>query len=480
MLFLLHSDRIRRWLSPQERLKRGKHIFDLIKLYYVYQELEFDDALKRIDKCMKGGADLNYADKEGNTAFLYAICTKNDELIRYFLQYEFDMDHQNNLGRNALTIALKNNIDERICCLIADRIKYPNVPDSNNVTPFVWALNCGYFKVMNILEEKGAMNHKNWVISSCIKDHDEALCAEMVTSGVSFDVKLDDIGRSILHYAVLHQSTNIIHRCLKSKYLCVDVIDAMGWSALHYAAAKNYCDIISDLVKFGANICLKTDEGYLPINVAQKFGHREAECLLNRFHTERRREFQASYKLSLTGNDLDSQSVSGHSAIVLSPVSTNGDEMDSDDSSAGHHHQNAAEWNKENEDINTRPRGKSVSKSNTQCSVSASQTISNSENVDRSKLNNRSYKEPNVSIIAEDGFSEKVSKFCASESELYGDYDEYDYRESSETSESNGTRVIHPSFSDDVATANDLVQCKRRDSNEWIGGYLNQKIIGTP
>merc|ERR1711933_70487 len=149
--------------------------------------------------------------------------------------------------------------------------------------------------------------------------------------------------------------------------------------------------------------------------------------------------------------------------------------MDSDDESYG----DANEWNKENEEINTRPSGQSVSQSNTQCSVSASQTVSNSENVDRSKLNHRSYKEPNVSIIAEHGFSKKVCKLSASETDFYGDYDEYDYTRDSETSESNGTRVIHPSFSDDVETAKQLklVQSKRRDSNEWIGGYLNRKII---
>jgi len=336
-------------------------------------------------------------------------------------------------------------------------MKYPNVPDQANVTPFVHALNYGYFGVMDILEAKGAMNYKNWIIASCIKDHADALSDDMISCGIAFEAKLDVIGRSILHYAVLHQSMKFIRQCLMNKHVNVNVSDCMNWCPLHYAAAKNYVQIIAILVEFGANICAKTNEGYLPINVAQKFGHCEAEYLLNRIQTERREEFGNSYHLSLTG--------SGHSDIVLSSLS-NG-RMDSDDDSCSS--MDSQEWNKENEAVNGAKRS-SVSQSNTQCSVSASQTVSNSENVNYAKYGHRSYKEPNVSVIVEDGFKEKVLQ---SESEFYGDFDEYDYANSEETSvdsQSNETRVIHPSFSDA-----DVLPRKRRDSNEWI-----DKIIQTP
>merc|ERR1712060_1029664 len=97
------------------------------------------------------------------------------------------------------------------------------------------------------------------------------LCDIVRDNNIKFSSKLDDIGRSILHYAVLHEAYQIIEICLKNNYIDPNIVDNNGWSPLHYASAKNYTEIISLLISYNADIFLKTEENYLPIDAARKF-----------------------------------------------------------------------------------------------------------------------------------------------------------------------------------------------------------------
>eukprot|EP01083_Nonionella_stella_P012600 35703_1 len=422
------SDRIRKWLSPEQKAEKGETVANIIHSFYrskyVNQSesdepIHINEAIEAIDHEMKHGADLNYTDKSGNTPFFYAIATKQNQLMNYLLKYEFDIDHRDPSGRTALVQALRYDVAESICCILAERLKYPNIPDNNNVTSFVWALNCGYFKVMDILREKGAMDYKNWIISCCMKDQEIILCDIVRDNGITFACKLDEIGRCILHYAVLYKAHRIIHVCLKNRYIHPDVIDNNGWSPLHYAAAKNYLKSISLLMKYDADIRLKTEENYQPIHIAERFNKNEATVLIKRYEMERRDRLER-YRLSIA-HPLNATNPMAAIKIISTPKS---DAQQSNESDSDDVYEDDA-WDKENEDPNTmmecRTRGNSDSQSKTQ-------SQSNSENVYKTY---RAYKVPNVSVIDEDGF---VSKVLDDE-----DNDCYDL------SESNHTLIIHES-----------------------------------
>eukprot|EP01084_Bolivina_argentea_P124361 220374_1 len=443
-----HSDRIRKWLSPVEKLAKGRKISDIIHSYYTSNHIRYrndnnesdesievidiDDAISQIDLEMKSGADLNYYDKVGNTPLIYAISTKNTKLIEYLLQFDIDYDHKNGLGRTVLISALKNNISETICCILAQRTKYPNVPDNRNMTPFVWALNYGYFKVMNILSKKGCMDYKNWIISCCMEDQEIALSDILRNNGIIFSAKLDNIGRNILHYAVLHQAYNSINMCLKNRFVHADSVDNNGWSPLHYAAAKNYIKCIKLLMKYDSDIFLKTSQNLLAIDIAQQFNKIESAKLLYNYQIEAKKRLQ---KIQL--------SISNESRLSLdddndqfedSTGSSDNDQYDSyenEDVNWNKENENwnkenenwnkeNEDWNKENEDMN-RNRGNSNSKS---------VPSSNSENIYEPTHNTYKNKlsiKPNVSVINES--------------------------DSGSGSDSNKTRIIHDSFSDEIEQA---------------------------
>ena len=435
------SDRIRKWLTKKKRLNKGRNIANIIYKYYATkQKLEYEETddiddisetIKKIDVEIRNGADLNYCDRAGNTPFNYSIFVGENELIRYLLQFEFNVDHKNKHGYNSLVMAMKYDVKESICCILAERLKSPNIPDNDNVIAMVHALNFNYFKVMDVLSKKDCTEYRNWIISLCMKDQEIILCDIIKDNGVIFDTKLDEIGRTILHYAVLHKSFRIIRTILKNKYIYVDVVDNHGWSSLHYAAAKGYTQIISILTRYNADIFLKTDENFTPIDIATKFKKTDAILILNQIEIEKKEEGSHKHKLSISSlSDHDDSDNYYHPIapkLTLSPSSSNilnlyNSDQESDD-----------DWNKENLLIQNRNSKGSDSQSITNPS-------SNSENKATFKQIMMYSKPPSISKIDEDSYYEYNDQSCSS----------YD---ACSKSDSTRTRITHNSFSDQLERA---------------------------
>eukprot|EP00484_Ammonia_sp_Unknown_P023626 CAMPEP_0197028952 /NCGR_PEP_ID=MMETSP1384-20130603/8519_1 /TAXON_ID=29189 /ORGANISM="Ammonia sp." /LENGTH=807 /DNA_ID=CAMNT_0042458035 /DNA_START=14 /DNA_END=2437 /DNA_ORIENTATION=+ len=469
------TDRIRKWLSPKQRLKRGVTVLDLVNAYYhQHGQKAADDMddiyelIESIEEEMKHGADLNYADNLGNTSIFYALLIANRDLIQFLFTFEFDADHRNNLGETALVFAIKHKVSETICCTLAKRLKFPNIPDHANITPFVWALNNEYYKVMEILTDKGCMDYKSWIVSSCMKDQEIILCDIVRDNHIMFHSRLDSIGRSILHYCVLHRAYNIIRTLLNRQYINVDIADYNGWSPLHYAAAKGYTKVIALLVRFNANIFLKTEENYTPTMIAFKFKQKETVLLLQDYEHERKTQspyHQHSLSLSKeSSSGKESSSKCGPIKISLSARTAthqprvhsvsddnsddNSDDEDGDDSaSRSKYAEYVQDWNKENEDMNVIDLSKEPQTRNH--ADSQSKTQSSSENQPKSaKYRKRAC---NVSVIDE----------CHRTKPWDYDYDDSStetsggYSDASETdeSDSNQTRIIHRSWSDKIEQA---------------------------
>ena len=461
-------------------MAKGKTVNGLIHSFRLSRttskQVSMDVLLHHIEREMKKGADLNFSDKVGNTPFFYAISLKNEELLRHLLQYEFSMDHRNALGQTALSAALKHGIPEPVCCVMANRLKYPNIPDNANMTPFVWALNVGYFKVMDILRNKGAMDYVTWIRECCSKDQEVAVCDVIRDHGIAFSAKLDEqLGRTLLHYAVLYKAVKTVTVLLQHRYVHPDIVDENGWTALHYAAAKNYWEIAQILIGFDAAFLLKTEEeGYMPIDVARKFRSEDVVAVLEELERERR---ESSMTMAMSSNSSGSGR-SGHSAVCSSPSRTNTitvrprgrsnmlsvDSSTSDDTKYDDDdYRDQIGWNKENQDCNAmasrngngrRPTAVdagngALSKPRFSASESSSNTRSQSENVNASTSNSSStgnkprWKGPNVSLIVEEReFVKRIEdEYEDGDGRVSGHYDAY-----SDSEESNQTRIIHSSF----------------------------------
>lgn len=79
-------------------------------------------------------------------------------------------------------------------------------------------------------------------------------------------------GSTPLHIAARYAYTNIIKMLLESG-ANAKIKDHNGWTALHEAVlALNNQEVIELLLKYGAEINAKTNDGHTPLKLAQAFG----------------------------------------------------------------------------------------------------------------------------------------------------------------------------------------------------------------
>ena len=87
-------------------------------------ELEFISAVRAnnfelVKKLIDEGVDVNYQDKYGNTALIYASRQGNKEICNLLINYGADINIQNKLGCTAL-ITSSNRGHKEICELLVD------------------------------------------------------------------------------------------------------------------------------------------------------------------------------------------------------------------------------------------------------------------------------------------------------------------------------------------------------------------------
>jgi len=95
----------------------------------------------------------------------------------------------------------------------------------------------------------------------------------------------DKKGRTALHWAAREGNTPVLHKLLEIGGLEVNTVDKQKWTSLHYASYNNHPDCVSLLLKFGADLHLKTTNQRTPLELAKFNNSTQAiEVLSN--HTE--------------------------------------------------------------------------------------------------------------------------------------------------------------------------------------------------
>lgn len=163
------------------------------------------------------GADVNTADRDKITPLMEAAASENYEVIKYLIDNKADVNTQNKLGADSLTIALASG-DASFATLLLENGANPNHKwNKKNFTHLMNAARSGHREVLNVL---------------------------------------------IDHSAQLNQQ------------------DDQGNTALHYAASQGFTEIVRDLLNSGANKEIQNIEMKTPINLAQEAGNTSTEQAL--------------------------------------------------------------------------------------------------------------------------------------------------------------------------------------------------------
>ena len=190
------------------------------------------------------------------TALWQAAREDDTAKVLSLLDQEVDIEARDNNGRTALMLATRHSAIKAARVLIeagADVNAMDDIQDS----PYLYAGAEGPIEILRMTLENGAD------LSS-----------------------INRYGGTALIPAAHHGHVEIVRELLKTK-IDIDHVNHLGWTALLEAVilgdgGQVYIEIVSLLVKAGADISIADNEGISPLSHAQSRGYAEIEKILKR------------------------------------------------------------------------------------------------------------------------------------------------------------------------------------------------------
>jgi uncharacterized protein len=202
--------------------------------------------LEAVQMLVKAGAEVNLSDrpgkKLGKTPLMYAARADKADIVRFLLEAGAIVDAQNKRGETALLYA----VEESSVAAVRILLEFGADPHKKNwdSTPFESATYAGeeIAKLMMAADrQKGkALSHpaQEEMLRSATFSENIDLVRSLIESGVS-----------------------------------VNAIDASGWTALMYAAAKGNLELVEVLLEAGADVNPANNSGKTPLTEAAYWGH---------------------------------------------------------------------------------------------------------------------------------------------------------------------------------------------------------------
>ena len=259
--------------------------------------------------------DVNVAHKLGWTAAHFSVQIGNCDLLTYFADMGTDIHLKANDGRNCLHIAaVMGHLN--LCKILIDEYKFDvNMINYNGWTALHFSVQSGNYELVNELvtyfANKGTDIHlktddgKNCLHIAALKG-DLNLCKvlmheynfdlhlpskdgwtaihcsaqsgnyELVTyfanMGTDIQLKTND-GRNCLHIAALMGHLNLCKMLLDKHKFDINVADKLGWTAIHFSAQSDNCELVDFFADMGTDIHLKTNDGRNCLHIAALMGH---------------------------------------------------------------------------------------------------------------------------------------------------------------------------------------------------------------
>jgi len=209
--------------------------------------------------------DINIKDKRRFTILHYACIGGDEGLVKILIEkLKAKIDDANLDKQTGLHLAINNgqvNIAKYLITQGADML----VKSSSGQNVLHYAVHYG---------EKEFIT---WLFDSHLAEYQKQ---QLVTSE-------DNDGKNAMHYAGLHPDSDLV-RLLYQKGFKIDATNKYGYTALHFAAGRNENpEVITELVKRGADIDAITINGDNPLGLAIKFNNWKAAEYLGKVELDK-------------------------------------------------------------------------------------------------------------------------------------------------------------------------------------------------
>ncbi len=283
------------------------------------------------------GANINAREKDGWSILHRAVETNKLSIVQYLVENGADLHARTNYNKETpLEMAKNDKKDQEIIAYLENAVlqlqvqrdnrllenaekgnlekvkqllnEGANIHAKNNAqqTALYVAVRGNQFSVMNYLVEQGAninaREKDGWsILHRAVATNNLAIVEYLVENGADLDAKTnynketplemaknDKKDQEIIQYlinthflnAAEQKNIDEIQKCL-NQGAQLEAKTECQWTALHYAARGNDSNVITFLIKQGANVKAKNWEGKTPLDIAINFSRKEIIDLLS-------------------------------------------------------------------------------------------------------------------------------------------------------------------------------------------------------
>ena len=229
---------------------------------------------------LDGGLDPN-SKTAGGTTVLMAAALDGDK-VRALLARQADPRVRARSGVDALTIASSHLGASPSVRALLDAGAEPQPPDGVRVrrTPLVAASMVGDADTVRLLLGRGAKASGEAVSEAVTFGHAEIVRALFDAGGDTEAV--NSLGENLIHWATITNRAAVIP-VLAAARVPVDATDDFGYTPLMYAATidQGDNDTLEALLRAGADVSIRDDEGRTALQQAQRLKHLDAARVLS-------------------------------------------------------------------------------------------------------------------------------------------------------------------------------------------------------
>jgi len=232
-----------------------------------------------LQQLLSKGADVRAKDYHGKTALLYAAKNGRDIIVQLLLDRDVDIETKDNFGKTALLYAAENGRDT-IVQLLLDRDVDIETKDSFGKTALLYAAENGRDIIVQLLldrdvdiETKDSLGKTALLYAA--ENGRDTIVQLLLDRDVDIEVKDNDGKTALLHAA--ETGTETVTQLLLDQGAAIEVQERDGRTSLSYAAEHGNKHIVQLLLAQNANVAAEDNIGKTPflwiMAIREDYGH---------------------------------------------------------------------------------------------------------------------------------------------------------------------------------------------------------------